>query len=80
MQLSMSRLSLEGSFATSGWNWSHSLDEAAGGSTEVTFFEFHHELLPCEAYPLFITSPSSMFLEAFAWGLPFIKVAASLPL
>lgn len=84
MQLSMSRLSLEGSFATSGWNWSpfesHSLDEAAGGRTEVTSFEFHYELLPCKAYPLFITSPSSMFLEAFAWGLPFIKVAASLPL
>lgn len=80
MQLSMSRLSLEGSFATSGWNWSpsesHSLDEAA----EVTSSEFHHELLPCKAYPLFITSPSSMFLGAFAWGLPFIKVAANLPL
>lgn len=58
----------------------HSLEEAAGGSTEVTPFEFHHELLPCEAYPLFITPLSSMFLGAFAWGLPFVKVTVCLPL
>lgn len=59
---------------------SHSLDEAAGGSTEVTSFEFHHELLPFEAHALFITSLSSMFLGAFAWGLPFVKVTVRLPL
>lgn len=59
---------------------SHSLDEAAGGRTEVTSFEFHHELLPCEAYPLFLTSLYSTFLGAFAWGLPFVKVTVCLPL
>lgn len=48
---------------------SHSLDEVASGSTEVVSSEFHHEL-PCKAFPLFITSLSSVILGAFAWGLP----------
>lgn len=70
-------LLLDGSFATPWMELvpfkSCCLEEAAVGSIDMVSFEFHHELP--SAFSL-----SSMFLEPFAQGLPFIKTAVSLPL